>query len=55
MGTFVPDGGYPRSRMSEIGWQVVDPEGIVIASGPITEAEMTAELRQALGLPPEGE
>lgn len=36
----------------EIGWFVTDPDGNVVASGPITKAEMTAELLQMLGIPP---
>jgi hypothetical protein len=28
----------------EIGWRVLDPDGNVVASGPVTELEMTAEL-----------
>lgn len=39
----------------EIGWQVVDPNGNIVQSGPISIAEMTGELRELLGLPPEGE
>lgn len=26
----------------EIGWRVLDPEGNVVASGPLTELEMVA-------------
>jgi hypothetical protein len=28
----------------EIGWRVLDPEGNVVASGPVTVAEMAAEI-----------
>ena len=38
--------------MTEIGWQVVDPDGNVVASGPVTIAQMTAELMEALGIDP---
>lgn len=38
-----------------IGWQVTDPDGNVIASGPISIAELTTEMVQALGLNPEGD
>ena len=38
----------------ELGWQVTDPDGNVVASGPISVAEMTAELKQQLGIDPEG-
>ena len=30
--------------MTELGWQVIDPDGKVVASGPITLAEMSGEL-----------
>lgn len=32
--------------MSEpvIGWRVIDPDGNVVASGPVTELEMAAEI-----------
>ncbi len=36
----------------EIGWRVLDPDGNVIASGPVTELEMVAEMGEALS--PEG-
>lgn len=34
----------------EIGWQVLDPEGNVVESGPVVVAEMTAETAEKLGL-----
>lgn len=40
------------AETAEIGWTITDPDGNVVASGPITVAEMTAELTQALGLDP---
>lgn len=36
--------------MAEIGWQVLDPEGNVVASGPVTIAELTSDARQHYGL-----
>ena len=33
-----------------VGWQVLDPDGNVVASGPVTELEMSAEMGEALGL-----
>lgn len=38
--------------MTELGWQIVDPDGNVVASGPVTIAEMTSELLEQL--PKEG-
>ena len=37
-----------------VGWRVLDPDGNVVASGPVTKAEMTAQLLEQLGLDPEG-
>lgn len=34
----------------QIGWQVLDPEGNVIASGPVVVAEMAGEVAEMLGL-----
>lgn len=34
----------------QIGWQVIDPDGNVVDSGPIVHAEMTAEIAEMLGL-----
>lgn len=34
-----------------VGWQVLDPDGNVVASGPVTELEMSAEM----GETPRGE
>jgi hypothetical protein len=31
-----------------LGWQVVDPDGNVVASGPLVIAEMTSELIEKL-------
>jgi hypothetical protein len=36
----------------ETGWQVLDPDGNVVASGPVTELEMAALMGEALN--PEG-
>lgn len=33
-----------------IGWQVVDADGNVVDSGPVTFAEMTSEMAEQLGL-----
>lgn len=33
-----------------IGWQVLDPDGNVVDSGPVTFAELTSEAAQQLGL-----
>lgn len=33
----------------ELGWQIVDPDGNVVESGPITQAEMTTELLEMIG------
>lgn len=33
-----------------IGWQVVDRDGNVIDSGPVTVAEMAGELMEMLGI-----
>lgn len=35
-----------------VGWQVLDPDGNVVASGPVTELEMAAELGETVN--PEG-
>lgn len=35
-----------------IGWQVVDPDGNVVDSGPISFAEMTSDLAESLGIDP---
>jgi hypothetical protein len=32
------------SEEPEIGWRVLDPDGNVVASGPVTELEMVAEM-----------
>lgn len=32
------------SEQPEIGWRVLDPDGNVVASGPVTVAEMAAEI-----------
>jgi hypothetical protein len=34
----------------QIGWQVVDPDGNVIQSGPVVIAEMSGELAEMLGI-----
>ena len=34
----------------EVGWRVLDPDGNVIASGPVTELEMTTELGETLSV-----
>jgi hypothetical protein len=34
----------------ETGWRVLDPDGNVVASGPVTELEMAAEMGEALNL-----
>ena len=31
-----------------VGWQVLDPDGNVVASGPVTELEMAAEMGETL-------
>jgi hypothetical protein len=36
--------------MTEIGWTVTDPDGNVVASGPVTVAEMSGEIAQLLNL-----
>jgi hypothetical protein len=36
----------------ETGWRVLDPDGNVVASGPVTELEMAALMGEATG--PEG-
>jgi hypothetical protein len=36
----------------EIGWQVVDPEGNVVASGPVVVAEAAGDLAELLGIDP---
>lgn len=33
----------------EVGWRVLDPDGNVIAAGPVTELEMAAQMGEALG------
>ena len=33
-----------------IGWRIVDPYGNIVASGPVTVAEMSAETGQLLAL-----
>jgi hypothetical protein len=38
--------------LTEIGWQVVDPNGNVVDSGPLTIAYMTSELVEQIN--PEG-
>jgi hypothetical protein len=35
---------------TDLGWQIVDPEGNIVDSGPLTIAEMTTELAESLGL-----
>jgi len=35
-------------KAPEVGWQVLDPDGNVVASGPVSVAEMTSETREAL-------
>lgn len=37
---------------ADLGWQVLDPDGNVIESGPISIAELTSDAREALGLTP---
>lgn len=34
----------------EIGWQILDPEGNVVSSGPVTFAQMTSELQEQFGI-----
>lgn len=36
--------------MPQVGWQVLDPDGNVIASGPVTELEMAAGLGETVNL-----
>lgn len=36
--------------MTDVGWQVLDPDGNVVDSGPITAAEMSGELAEMLGI-----
>lgn len=33
-----------------VGWQVLDPDGNVVASGPVTVLEMTTALAEGLDL-----
>jgi hypothetical protein len=40
------------SEQPDVGWQVLDPDGNVVASGPVTALEMAAEMGEALN--PEG-
>ena len=32
----------------EIGWRILDPDGNVVDSGPVTTAHMTSEMLQGL-------
>jgi hypothetical protein len=34
----------------ELGWRIVDPDGNIVDSGPITIAEMTSELAESFGI-----
>jgi hypothetical protein len=34
--------------MTEIGWTVTDPDGNIVASGPVTVAEPSAMVAEAL-------
>ena len=35
---------------ADIGWRVIDRDGNVVDSGPVTVAEMTGEAAELLGL-----
>ena len=37
-------------QVPEIGWRVLDPDGNVVDSGPVSVAELTSEMKEALGL-----
>lgn len=49
-GTVLVDGTPFDPAVHDIGWQVLDPDGNVVASGPIVIAEMTGELIETLDL-----
>ena len=38
------------SEQPEIGWQIIDADGSIVASGPVTLAELTADAVERLGM-----
>jgi hypothetical protein len=40
---FLPDG-------QPVGWRVLDADGNVVQAGPVSEALMTAEMAESLGI-----
>ena len=36
------------ATIEDIGWQVIDPDGNIVDSGPISVAHMTSEMLQGL-------
>jgi len=38
----------------EIGWQIIDPDGNVVDSGPVTTAELTTDVLEKLLADKEG-
>lgn len=49
-GTVLIDGVPFDPEIHEIGWQVLDEHGNVVANGPIVVAEMASEMAEMLGL-----
>lgn len=42
----MPDEQQPAEQTEQPGWQVVDPDGNVVASGPISKAQAVAWLSE---------
>jgi hypothetical protein len=49
-GTILLDGVPFDPEVHQVGWQVFDPDGNVVDSGPIVIAEMTGETAELLGV-----
>jgi hypothetical protein len=49
-GTLLVDGVPFDPEIHDVGWQVLDPEGNVVDSGPIVVAEMSGDLAEQFGL-----